>query len=155
MRLTAYTDYALRALIYLALEPGRLATIREIAAAYAVSENHLMKIVHQLGRDGYIETVRGKGGGMRLARPPETINLGEVVRRMEAELDIVPCFASTQACAIGPSCVLKGALAEGLAAFLAALDRYSLADLAAPQRRLGALLGIDVAEAAALPSASP
>jgi Rrf2 family transcriptional regulator, nitric oxide-sensitive transcriptional repressor len=142
MRLTTYTDYTLRTLIYLALNAGRNATIAQIAATYRISEAHLTKVVHQLGVAGEIETVRGRNGGLRLRRPAEQINIGAVVRRTEPDLELVPCFESAGACTIGPSCVLQPALHEALAAFLAVLDRHTLADLVAPRRRLATLLGI-------------
>jgi Rrf2 family transcriptional regulator, nitric oxide-sensitive transcriptional repressor len=140
MRLTTYTDYTLRTLIYLALHPGRLATIATIAESYGISENHLMKVAHQLGLAGYVETVRGKNGGLRLAKSPEDINVGEVVGRMEPDMELVACFGESGMCIIQPSCVLKGALAEALDAFTAVLDRYTLADLIAPRGKLTELL---------------
>ena len=142
MRLTTYTDYTLRTLIYLALEPERLARIAEIAKAYGISENHLMKVVHQLGVAGYVETIRGKNGGLRLAVRPEAINLGAVVRRVEPDLDVVPCFSPSGTCRIRPVCALKGVLGDALGAFLAVLDRYTLADLVAPRKELAGLLGV-------------
>jgi len=142
MRLTAYTDYTLRTLIYLALNAGRHATIAQIADTYRISEAHLTKVAHQLGVAGEIETVRGRNGGLRLKRPAAQINIGAVVRRTEPDLELVPCFAAGGACAIGAACVLQHALHEALAAFLAVLDRTTLADLVAPRRRLAALLGI-------------
>jgi Rrf2 family transcriptional regulator, nitric oxide-sensitive transcriptional repressor len=144
MRLTAYTDYTLRTLMYLAVEPGRDATIAEIALAYRISEAHLMKVTHQLGVSGEVETRRGRNGGIRLARPAASVNLGAVVRRTEADLDLVPCFETDQACAIGGICTLKSVLAEALEAFLAVLDRYTLADLTMPRRELAGLLGISL-----------
>lgn len=144
MRLTAYTDYTLRTLMYLAVDRGRPATIAAIAKAYGISETHLMKVVHQLGLAGDIATVRGRKGGIRLAKPPEAINLGTVVRRTEADMAMVPCFADAQSCAIGDVCRLRSVLGEALDAFLAVLDRYSLADLVAPRRQpLALLLGIE------------
>ncbi len=132
MRLTTMTDYAMRLLMYVAHCPDRLCTIAEIAQAYAISEAHLMKITHQLGQAGFIETVRGKGGGMRLAAPPAQINLGAVVRYVEADLSLVECFSSAgNQCALTGHCRLAGILAEGLAGFMAHLDRYTLADLTA------------------------
>src|SRR5579872_3631199 len=107
MRLTAFTDYTLRALIYLALRPDRLVTIADIATAYDISANHLMKVVHQLAQTGDIETVRGQRGGVRLARPPEAINLGSVVRRTEPDLELVACFGEAQRCVIQEGCVLQ------------------------------------------------
>ena len=142
MRLTTYTDYTLRTLIYLALEPERQARIAEIAKAYGISENHLMKVVHQLGVAGYVETIRGKNGGLRLAVRPEAINLGAVVRRVEPDLDLAPCFNPSGTCRIRPVCALKGVLGEALGAFFAVLDRCTLADLMNPQKELAGLLGV-------------
>ena len=142
LRLTNYTDFTLRTLIYLALATDRLATIAEISEHYGISEAHLNKVVHQLGIAGDIETVRGKGGGLRLARPPEVIHVGEVVRRCEPDLELVPCFGEGDICAIQPDCVLQKAMQGALAAFLQELNRYTLADLIAPRRRLAALLGL-------------
>lgn len=130
MQLTRFTDYALRVLIYLGAHSDRLVTIKEIAEKHTLSENHLMKIVHKLATRGYIETVRGKGGGMRLARRAEMINLGDVVRDTEENMDIAECFeASAQSCALLPSCALKSVLVEAKKSFLATLDLYSLSDL--------------------------
>ena len=132
MRLTTFSDYAFRVLIYLGSTPG-LATIADIANAYGISENHLMKVVHQLSRLGYLETVRGKGGGMRLARPPREIRVGEVLRATEDGFDLVECMGEGESdCRIVRACVLKGALGEAIAAFLGTLDRYTLADLVRP-----------------------
>ena len=133
MRLTTYSDYAFRVLIYLGGAPQSLATIADIAAAYGISENHLMKVVHHLSRLGYIETVRGKGGGMRLARAPAAINVGEVLRATEDGFALVDCMGEGDSdCRIARACVLKGALREAVAAFLATLDRYTLDDLLRP-----------------------
>lgn len=140
MRLTTFSDYALRVLIYLGTAPQRLATIEQIAAAYGVSGNHLMKVVHHLARGGYIETQRGKGGGMRLARAPHAINVGQVVRASEDSLALVECFEPGSACRIARACVLKRALGEALAAFLAVLDGYTLAELLAPEAPLRRVL---------------
>jgi Rrf2 family nitric oxide-sensitive transcriptional repressor len=143
MRLNTFTDYCLRALMFVATKGEALATIDEIAAAYGISRNHLMKVVLRLGQLGYLETVRGKGGGMRLARAPAEINLGKLVRETEQDLAVVVCLQSRErVCAIQPACLLKGALAEALAAFLAVLDGYTLADLVAPRRRLAQLLAL-------------
>lgn len=136
MRLTAMTDYAMRLLMYVAQRPDRLCTIAEVAAAYGISEAHLMKITHQLGQAGFIETLRGKGGGMRLAAPPEHINLGAVVRAMEADLALVECFDSAgNRCALTGHCRLASVLDNALGAFLAHLDAHTLADLAPPASR--------------------
>ncbi len=141
MRLTTFSDYSLRVLIYLGTTPERLATIDQVAEAYGISANHLMKVVHHLGRLGCIETVRGKGGGMRLARPPAEINVGEIVRASEDSLALVECFEEGGGdCRISRSCVLKQALGEALQAFLKVLDGYTLADLLAPARPLTRVL---------------
>ncbi|MCE3257476.1 Rrf2 family nitric oxide-sensitive transcriptional repressor [Nitrobacter vulgaris] len=143
MRLTTYSDYALRVLMYLALRSDGLSTIAEIAGSYKISEAHLMKVVHQLGVAGYIETVRGRGGGLRLAKPAETIGLAEVIRTTEPDMAIVSCLKPLNApCMINPSCVLKRALERAQRAFMEVLEGYTLADLAAPRARLSGLLGI-------------
>ena len=143
MRLTVYTDYSLRVLMYVALHPERRPTIGEVAASYGISKNHAMKVVYQLGRAGYIETVRGQSGGMRLARAPEHIVLGEVVRRTEPDLALAPCFETLDAgCVITPACKLRRALHQARAAFLAVLDDYSLADLIENREILRGLLAV-------------
>lgn len=139
MRLTSFTDYILRVLIYLEAhrDDGRLATIRDIATAYGISENHLMKVVHHLAKQGYVITTRGKGGGMRLARAPEEINLGAVVRGSEEDLALVECFEKGNAkCPILPECALRGVLARALRAFFDVLDGKTLADLVQPREKL-------------------
>lgn len=139
MRLTRYTDYSLRVLIYLAVRPDGFGTVQAIADAYGISRNHLMKVVQELNRRGYIDTVRGKGGGMRLRLAPEKINVGRVVRDMESDLALVECFGPDNRCVITPECSLKNMLADALGAFMAVLERYSLADIVsdpAPLRRL-------------------
>ena len=128
MKLTAFTDYSLRVLIYLAAQPERRATISEIAASFAVSEHHLTKVVHFLGKEGWLANVRGKGGGLALAKPPEAINVGDVVRQTEAGA-FVECFGDGGACRITGICRLQGVLGEAVAAFHAVLHRYTLADL--------------------------
>jgi Rrf2 family nitric oxide-sensitive transcriptional repressor len=143
VRLTVYSDYALRVLMYLALKDDELATIAEIADAYAISKNHLMKVVHQLGVAGYVETVRGRQGGLRLAKPPEAIGLGEIVRHTEPDMALVTCFEPIDAtCAVRPSCVLRRALLEASDAFFNVLDAYTLRDLVKPRATLRALLAI-------------
>lgn len=140
MRLTTFTDYSLRTLIYLAAKPDRLATIADIASAYGISSNHLMKVVYALGQSGDIVTVRGQHGGMRLARPPSEISVGAVVRRTEPDLELAACFGQGAFCAIQPECRLVTVLDEALAAFLAVLDRYTLADLVQRPQVMAALL---------------
>ena len=141
MQLTTYTDYALRVLIYLAMHEDRLVTIAEMASTYDISKNHLMKIVHQLGQHGFIETARGRSGGLRLGQAPERVALGEVVRRMEPHFNLVECFdPSTNRCPILKACGLSHALVEARDAFLPVLDRYTLADLIPDQHALVQLL---------------
>lgn len=127
MKLTLFTDYSMRVLLYLAARPDRLCSIAEVAQAYKISQNHLMKVVNDLARSGYIEGLRGRGGGIRLGRKPAEINLGELVRHTEGGFDLVDCGS----CIIAPACGLTGVLKEALGAFLSVLDRYSLADLSA------------------------
>ncbi|NKE45081.1 Rrf2 family transcriptional regulator [Roseomonas frigidaquae] len=141
MRLTTLTDYALRMLVHLAVAPEGRATIAAVAEAFGISENHLMKVAHQLGQSGHILTLRGRGGGLALARPAEAITVGDVVRRMEPDLALVPCMGGG-ACAILPACRLKQALHQARAAFLAVLDGTTLADIAQPQAELRELLGL-------------
>src|ERR1700743_844178 len=143
VRLTVHTDYALRVLMYLALKEDRLATIGEIAKSYGISKNHLMKVVYELGVAGYCETVRGRGGGLRLAKPVKSIGLGEVVRYTEPDMAIVSCFEPVDVpCVIQPCCVLKRALKKARDAFLEVLGGYTLDDLVQPRARLSGLLGI-------------
>ena len=138
MRLTRYTDYALRVLTYLGAQPDRVCSIAEIARGYGISQNHLMKVAHDLGKAGYIEGVRGRAGGIRLAKPPDKINVGAVVRQTEDGFDLVDC----DTCAISPACELTRVLDEALAAFMTVLDRYTLADLLKRQTKLLRLLGV-------------
>ena len=141
MRLTVFSDYTLRVLTYLALDRTRLATVPEIAAAYDISENHLTKVVHQLARAGIVETVRGHGGGIRLARAPEDVRLGEVVRASEGDAPIVECLsAEGGACRIAPSCRLKGFLVDAFDALYDSLDRHTLAELVEHPRPLTRVL---------------
>ncbi|MCF8199606.1 MAG: RrF2 family transcriptional regulator [Sulfuritalea sp.] len=141
MKLTTFSDYTLRVLMFLALNRDRLATIPEIAAAYEISENHLMKVVHQLARAGVIESVRGKGGGIRLAREPEAIRLGEIVRSSEGSAPIVECLSEdASACCIAPACRLTAILVSAFDALYAALDEYTVADLVRSPRSLNAIL---------------
>lgn len=145
MRLTLYTDYSLRLLTYLALKPDEVSTVAEVAESYDISRNHLTKVAHELGRAGFVETLRGRGGGLRLARAPEAINIGAVVRAMEEDFCVVECFAAeNRSCRIGPACRLRHVLDDALAAWFAVLDETTLADLVAkpkPLRRLLAIAG--------------
>ncbi len=141
MRLTVYSDYTLRVLMFLALEPDRLATIPAIANAYGISENHLMKVVHHLARAGIVETVRGNGGGLRLAREPADIRLGEIVRASEGDAPIVPCLSDEpRTCRIASCCLLKGILVDAFDALYDSLDQHTLADLVARPRALKGML---------------
>ncbi|MBW7930454.1 MAG: Rrf2 family transcriptional regulator [Gammaproteobacteria bacterium] len=143
MRLTTFTDYCLRVLIYLALEPERRATIAEIAAAFDVSQNHLMKVAHFLGKHQLLANVRGRGGGMQLARPAAEISIGEVVRLSEAGSVPAECFdRTTNNCIITPACQFRTILGEAMEAFNAVLDRYTLADLTEQRRALARILSV-------------
>lgn len=137
MQLTTFSDYALRVLVYLALQQGRLATISEIATAYGISENHLMKVVHHLAQHGFVETIRGKGGGLRMAHQPEDIGIGSVIRSTEGKTGLLACVDAKEViCCIQPSCRLMGILNEASAAMFAVFDRYTLADLLRSQVEL-------------------
>jgi Rrf2 family nitric oxide-sensitive transcriptional repressor len=140
MQLTRYTDYSVRVLMYLGLQPDRLVTISEMADLYGVSRNHLVKVVHNLSRSGYIQTVRGKGGGMRLGRPAVDINIGELVRRTENDIEIIDCAALE--CRLQTACGLKTALDRARDAFVEVLDGYTLADLIVDRAVLAPLLDI-------------
>ena len=129
MRLSAFSDYSLRVLMYLGVQKDRLATIAEIASAHDISKSHLMKVVHQLGRGGYVETVRGKGGGLRLAHQPREIVIGEVIRQTENDFTLAECFADKATCRLQGACCLPAILDEALKAMFLVLDGYTLADL--------------------------
>lgn len=146
MRLTRHTDYAMRVLLYLGARPDRLCTIPEMARAYGISQNHLMKVVHQLGKAGHVTGVRGRNGGIMLAQPASAINVGAVMRSSETQagteaLTLLDC----PTCPIAPACGLTDVVDEALAAFFAVLERHTLADLL--DRRTDALLGIFAARA--------
>ncbi len=143
MRLTSFTDYTLRVLIYLALYTDRLSTIQEVAAAYGISENHLMKVVHHLAKSGVVESIRGKGGGIRLARPASEIRVGRIVRDAEGNMPIVECFSSDDKCRITSSCRLAGILAHAFETLYESLDTYTLADLVIKPQPLMKLLTIN------------
>jgi Rrf2 family nitric oxide-sensitive transcriptional repressor len=133
MRLTDYTDYTLRVLMYCAIHPERPVTIAEIATSHTVSKNHLMKIVNDLGRQGLLQTTRGRGGGLRLLKPANEINIGAVVRTTETDFRMVECFdTSTNACTLSPNCRLKHVFGRALASYLSELDKVTLADMLLP-----------------------
>ncbi|MES1981761.1 MAG: Rrf2 family transcriptional regulator [Pseudomonadota bacterium] len=126
-----YTDYSLRVLLYLAARPEHAVTIGELADFYKISRNHLVKVVHNLGIQGFIVTTRGKKGGIRMARAADQILIGDVVRKMEADLDLLECFnPNTDRCVISRSCTLKAVMFSAQADFLNRLDRHTLADVA-------------------------
>lgn len=139
MRLTRYTDYAMRVLLYLGAQPeGELTPIAKISRAYDISQNHLMKVVNDLVNGGYLESVRGRFGGVRLARPATEINIGAVIRHTEEGFELVDCGT----CVVATACGFTGALGKALSAFMAVLDGYTLADLIARPRDFRELFGI-------------
>ena len=144
MRLTLHTDYSLRLLMLLALEPDELHTIEEVAVRYGISRNHLMKVTQTLAQAGFVDSLRGRGGGLRLGKPAAKIILGDVVRATEDGFNLVECFdRKTNTCVVAPVCGLRGPLEEAVLAFLRTLDKYSLADLVAnpgSMRRMRVLL---------------
>jgi len=146
MHLTRYTDYSLRVLMFLATAPDGFGTIGAIAEAFDISHNHLTKVVQELARRGYVDTVRGKGGGIRLRMAPEKINVGRVIRDMEADLIVVECFHRENRCVITPKCILKNALVEAINAFMAVLDGYTLADIVGDPAQLSRLLHVRLIE---------
>ncbi len=137
MRLTTMTDYAMRLLMYVAQQPDRLCTIAEVAKVHDISEAHLMKITHQLGLNGWLQTVRGKGGGMRLAAAPIDINLGAVVRSIEPDFYLVDCLTRDTACSLTGHCKLTGIMSGALQSLMQYLDKYTLADLLPPTAQSG------------------
>jgi Rrf2 family nitric oxide-sensitive transcriptional repressor len=141
MKLTLFTDYSIRVLLYLGARPERLCSIGEVAQAYRISQNHLMKAANQLARQGYVESVRGRTGGIRLGREPAAINLGALVRDTEEGFDLADCTG----CVVAPACGVTGVLNEAVRAFLAVLDRYTLADMLTSRLKLRELLLDDFA----------
>lgn len=140
MRLTSYTDYSIRVLLYLHIHENQLSTIQDIADAYGISKNHLMKIIYNLGKLGYIETIRGRNGGIRLAKSPSEINIGKLVRETEEDFNIVECFSKDHdTCPITSICTLKGVLNQAMYAFLKVLDGYTLDDISKNKIKLRAL----------------
>ena len=138
MKLTQFSDYALRTLLYLGVHGDRPVPLGEIAEAYGISYHHLVKVGGMLGELGLVDSVRGRSGGYALARELGSINLGWLIRRTEPDFDLVECFdRANDTCPITPACRLKGALAEAKDGFLAVLDRYTLADFAGtPEQRM-------------------
>lgn len=142
MRLTSYTDYSIRVLLYLNIHDDQLSTIQDIADAYGISKNHLMKIIHNLGKLGYIETIRGRNGGLRLAKLPTDINIGKLVRETEEDFNIVECFSKDHdTCPITSICTLRGVLYQAMYAFLKVLDGYTLDDISKNKIKLQELFG--------------
>ena len=141
MRLTTFTDYSLRVLIYLAGRPGERARIAEVASAFDISEHHVVKVVQFLGREGFLRNTRGRGGGMQLAAAPSAINIGRVVRLAEGEDRLAECFdTETNACCLAGACRMAHVLDEARQAFYATLERYTLEDLRVPAPKLAAAL---------------
>lgn len=141
MRLTVYTDYSLRLLMYIAMHQGKLCTIEEVSKAYNISKNHLMKVAHELGLKGFIEAVRGRGGGLRLAKPASEIRVGDVVRMTEPDFTLVECFDHQKnRCVITPACRLISVIAEAERAFLLSLNRYTIAEMVVEPQKLKRLL---------------
>ncbi|KAB8123116.1 Rrf2 family transcriptional regulator [Komagataeibacter medellinensis] len=136
MKLTLQTDYALRALIYLGTRRDRLSSIREIADAYQISEAHMIKVIHKLGQSGFVETIRGRNGGIRLEKSPDNIFIGDVVRYMEGNLALLSCMDTVATpsiiCTLMPGCRLRGVMYEASQAMTHVLDRYTLADVITP-----------------------
>ncbi len=144
MRLTRYADFCFRVLVHVGLKGGALSTTREISETFHISNNHLMKVVYDLNIKGYLATIRGKHGGIRLGRPPADINLGAVFRAVEDDLMLVECMGADSQCRISPSCQLREILHEASQAFLAVLDRYTLQDILERRSELSRLLGIEM-----------
>ena len=142
MRLTRYTDFCFRVLIHAGLKNGILSTTQEISDHYNISRNHLTKVVYDLNVRGYLETVRGRNGGIRLGRSPHEINLGDLVRDIEDDMTLVECHASADLCRISSGCVLRCVIGEAMGAFLSVLYRYTLADLLEPRAKLAKLLDL-------------
>jgi Rrf2 family nitric oxide-sensitive transcriptional repressor len=141
MRLTSFTDYSLRVLMYLAVQPDGRATISEIAAAFQISEEHLRKVVHFLGKAQLLANMRGNSGGLALGRPAEAINLGQVVRGAETTMLLAECFdRKNNTCVITPICQLKRVFGEAMKGFNAVLDHHTLADLIADHQSLAKIL---------------
>ena len=143
MQLTRYTDYSIRVLTHLSTYPDRLSCIAEIARAYQISQSHLMKVVQDLGRSGYLETVRGRKGGIRLRRSAADINLGALIRHTEKQFELVDCTT----CLIAPACQVTDVFVQATGAFLAVLDQYTLADMMVQRNQLHRLFSAATAAA--------
>lgn len=142
MRLTTFTDYTIRVLIFMGIHPGQITTVGELALRYDISRNHLTKVIHYMGQQGYIETLRGKGGGIKLAMSPEQINIGTLVRDTEKNTALAECFNGDDChCRILPACRLTGILHEAQESFYRVLDHYTVADLIVNANQLEELLG--------------
>nr|WP_136251591.1 Rrf2 family transcriptional regulator [Ningiella ruwaisensis] len=147
MKVTRFTDYSLRILIYLALKPDELVTIQEIADSYHISKNHLMKVVQELSNRQYVTAIRGKNGGLKLHKSADDINIGNLIREMERHTVLVECFGKDNQCVITPSCQLKRMLAEAVEEFYKCLEKYSLKDLVGVKQKSPLIkqLGISLA----------
>lgn len=142
MRLTMFTDYSLRTLMYLSQHQERLCTSREIAESYGISLNHIVKVVHKLSQLGYIQSNKGKGGGIRLAKTPDELNLWELVKALEPDFTVVECFdREHNSCRVVSACGLKSILHEAMQAFAATLARYTVADAIAKPQLFASLMG--------------
>ncbi len=142
MRLNSFSDFSLRVLIYLGVSSEDLATAQQISQAYGISQNHLVKVIHNLARLGIIESFKGRGGGIRLALEPSDINIGELIRKLESESPLVECFTESSQCKLTPSCKLKNLLAEANEAFYNSLEEYSLDNILTPRSSLRKSLGL-------------
>ncbi len=140
MRLTTFSDYSIRVILYLGIQRGELAKIIDISNAYSISENHLTKVVHFLAQNNFIETTRGKGGGLRLVRDPKTINVGQLIRLTEGDTGFLPCLDTEGACCIQSVCKLRGVLREAQTALYKVFDQYTIADLLVPEESLARIL---------------
>jgi Rrf2 family nitric oxide-sensitive transcriptional repressor len=145
MQLTAFTDYALRALIYTAARPDQRCLTADVATAFGISRHHVVKVVNELQHLGYLDTVRGRAGGFGLALPADRIRIGDVVRRTEGTMTLVECFdRGTNTCPLAPACGLRGVLDDAFEAFLAVLDRHTLADLVKEPRWAARVIALPV-----------
>ncbi|MBP9060436.1 MAG: Rrf2 family transcriptional regulator [Rhodoferax sp.] len=147
MRLTDYTDYTLRVLMFCATHPQRSVTIAELAESHGVSKNHLMKVVNDLARQGLLQTTRGRGGGLRLLKPADQIRVGDVVRQTETDFRMVECFdANHNACTLTGNCQLKQVFRNALQSYLAELDKVTLADITRPLPPMGGITMVSVSD---------